>query len=648
MPPSQRDIDVIPAGQVWRVRSAAAARPLAIAGLVLLVFGRSLAGQWVGFDDQLHVTENPRLAPASWDNLLWLWTHPYQYLFIPVSYTLYWLEVVASRWAESLPATATPAPTLFRSVSLILHAANAVLVFRLLSAPRIDWRGPLLGAMLFAVHPLQVESVCWVSEQRGLLAAFFSLLALERFGAWAAASPTPSPWQPRALCATGLFVLALLSKPSALPLPLVALAWPGFWAAGSRNARLTLAATWLGIACGAAILTRLFQPASIVTHPTPLWLRPTIVADAIAFYAAKLVVPLDLCVMYGRTPLRVARLPLTPLVAVTTAAALGGLWCIPRMRKARAPVAVSVAALLPTLGFVPFAFQNSSTVADRYAYLALLGPAIALCSLVAWRPRWAPALAAGVVAACAGVAWQQVGTWGNTARLATQAVTVEPGVAWGWAVLSGVSLNKGDAVAATDLAARALSLEPGNDLALLNLAAALGMRGDYERSQTALDRLNPAALSPASLWLSHYTRGLNLLHLGHDEAAAAALLRARELDPLSRPTGLNLAIVLTRLERLDEAATLLRTLVDANPDDAAAWIALGNVAYRGGNAREAADLYSRAVVLRPRDPDGFLNRARARLLANDRPGAADDVAAAAALGADVDQELANDVGLAPE
>ena len=214
---------------------------MAIAALVLLVFGPSLAGQWVGFDDQLHVTENPRLAPASWGNLLWLWTHPYESLFIPVSYTVYWLEVAVSRWAGGLPATAVPGPLLFRGVSLILHAANAVLVFRLLCSPRIDWRGPVLGAMLFAVHPLQVESVCWVSEQRGLLAAFFSLLALERLGAWAAASPAPSPWQPRALCATGAFVLALLSKPSAVPLPLVALAWPGCRTAGSRHAGISLA-----------------------------------------------------------------------------------------------------------------------------------------------------------------------------------------------------------------------------------------------------------------------------------------------------------------------------------------------------------------------------------------------------------------------
>ena len=106
--------------------------------------------------------------------------------------------------------------------------------------------------------------------------------------------------------------------------------------------------------------------------------------------------------------------------------------------------------------------------------------------------------------------------------------------------------------------------------------------------------------------------------------------------------------MLTRLARLDEAALLLQSLVDADPTDAAAWIALGNVAYRGGNAQEAADLYSRFVVLRPHDPDGFLSRARARLLADDQTGAAHDVATARSLGADVDEEFANAVELAPQ
>jgi len=88
--------------------------------------------------------------------------------------------------------------------------------------------------------------------------------------------------------------------------------------------------------------------------------------------------------------------------------------------------------------------------------------------------------------------------------------------------------------------------------------------------------------------------------------------------------------------------------VDADPNDGAAWIALGNAAYRAGKGQEAVELYSRAVNLQPSDPDGFLNRARARLLANDRSGAAGDVASAIALGVDVDEELAHDVGLASD
>lgn len=611
---------------------------VALVGVAIAIYGGSLWGRWVAFDDHLNVTENPGLFPASWPNLLRFWTAPYEHLFIPASYTLYWLEAIASRWAEGLPATATPRPWLFHGVSVGLHIANAGLVFQLLRRLGIDWRAPLLGSLVFLAHPLQVESVCWVSEQRGLLAAFFSLLALWWLGRWLAQAAAGTPGRADALLATGAFALALLSKPSALPLPLAAFAWPFVGDQPSKRRRALLLATWVGLALVAALLTRFSQPLGLVTYPAPAWLRPTISADAIAFYATKLFVPVDLCAMYGRSPIRVAGLPATPLVAIGTAVGLAGLFGLARFRAARVPAAVFLAFLLPTLGFVPFVFQNTSTVADRYAYLAMLGPALGVCHLVAWRPRLGGPIVAGAVVALGLLSWRQAATWSDTQRLAEQAVAVAPGDAWGWSMLAGAALYEGNPAAAAQMARRALAIEPRHPLAALNLAGALGMQHEFAASEEALGRLDPAALTATHLWLYRYTQGLNALHRRHDEQARSAFEEAARLNPFWPSIRLNLAVVLVRLDRLDEAAAQLERLIATDEHDAAAWIGLGNVAYRRGDGKKADEMYSRAISLRPDDPDGFLNRARARLLSDDRRGAAADVAAAEALGA-VDEEL---------
>ncbi len=140
--------------------------------LILLVFSRCLSYPLLDWDDHLHLTDNPNLNPVSFDGMGKIWTEPYEGLYIPLSYSFFALEVSLTRLfaAQDSP---TLSPYLFHAGSLLLHFVNSLLVYRILNFIVKDNRAACLGGLLFVLHPLQVESVVWISETRGLLSNFF-------------------------------------------------------------------------------------------------------------------------------------------------------------------------------------------------------------------------------------------------------------------------------------------------------------------------------------------------------------------------------------------------------------------------------------------------------------------------------------------
>ena len=139
-----------------------------------LVYGRVVGYQFLTWDDDLHITKNPYLNPLSWSGVLHFWREPYENLYIPVSYSFWAFEAWIS---QHLSGRITPFdPAVFHVGNLLLHLACCWLVFRLLLRLIGHTLAAWAGALLFSLHPLQVESVAWIGESRGLLAALFSLL----------------------------------------------------------------------------------------------------------------------------------------------------------------------------------------------------------------------------------------------------------------------------------------------------------------------------------------------------------------------------------------------------------------------------------------------------------------------------------------
>ncbi|MCY2961512.1 MAG: tetratricopeptide repeat protein [Planctomycetota bacterium] len=527
---------------------------LCVALVAIVVFARTSAFEFLVWDDDQHVSANARLDPPTLESLASFWRAPFLALYVPASYTLFWLQA----WV-----TNGPDPRVYHAVSVLLHGANAALVVLLLARLGARPLGAALGGLFFALHPLQVESVAWISEQRGLLAALFGLGAL-------CAYASARPGLRRDLAAGLLLILALLAKPSAVVVPALALVLEvTVLRRGTRFAAPRLAFGMVAaVAC--LLVTKGLQQDESVHEIVPLLGRPLVAADAIEFYVRKLFAPVELAPDYGRRPSLVLAHGVDGTL-VATCAGLAALLAVPALRRqALVPLALFVTALAPVLGLVPFGHQDLSTVADRYAYLALLGPAYLLAR--AWPAGSARAAAiaasAGLLALCA-LSFAQSAYWRSTDSIFEHTLAV----------------NRRSWIAHTN---RGLVLQNRGDLvgAQSEYEAAIGAKPDHAR---ALNNL-----------------GILLVQRGRGTEGEALVRRAIEADPRYARPHMNLAAILGNLGRFDEAEQSARRAVELAPEDPTMHTTLGNVHLRQGRAGEALLDFESARRLRPRDVEAWL------------------------------------------
>jgi protein O-mannosyl-transferase len=511
------------------------------AAIVTLVFGGVLANGWVNWDDPLHVLDNPRLTRLDWQGVVDLWRAPYRGLYVPVSYSMFAIEAALGR---AVSGTTTPAAIGFHALSVLLHGGCAALVVRLLRRLGASSWAAVGGAAVFAVHPLQVESVAWISEQRGLLAGLFGLAAVDLLGRRDAPE---AAWGTRASAATACFVTALLCKPTAVVVPLLAVVmeWNVGPAARWPARRFApLIAVWLLLAAGIAGVTSRLQPVDPAVAG-PLLLRPLVAGNAVAFYAVKTVAPMGMCIDYGLTPLRLLADPWTLLKALTVAGVIGAVFVVPRLRPARLPVLLFVVPLLPVLGFVPFAFEAISTVADRYAYLAMLGPAAAVAAVCdTWRSRWVGVVVTAILVMLAAASIRQVPVWRDSLALNAHALAINGGTRDTLNNLGLGLLDRGRLDDAADCFERAISHDAGYPRAHFNLGLARhrsGRLADAEREYREALRLD------AGYAVAHNNLGILLGQTGRITDAATEFRAALALDPALADAKKNLFL----LESLD-------------------------------------------------------------------------------------------------
>lgn len=467
---------------------------VAIVAAVLLVYRRAPTFQFIHLDDYANIPENAHLNPPSLRAIPWFWGHAGDEnpMYVPLAYTTWVLIAMAS----GHPSIGSPRweipPEPFHAVNVGLHVLVALLVFALLRRLVRSERAAAAGAALFALHPLQVETVCWVIGIRDLLCAAFALVAIAQYLRFARAADGATGWSSAAVryaFASSAFVLALFSKMNAVVIPLfVALACVWSPLASPRWKRGLV--PWLGASLVFAVITKNTQPLRSLTVIEPLWTRPLIAGDALAFYLRKLVWPVDLAPDYGRTPTYVLKSAWGYVAWIVPAALAAGLWRAKTWQPRSWIVAgLFVAGFLPLLGFVPFPFQWMSTVADRYAYSSMLGPALA----VAWWLDERPSRAAWIVAliALALLAFtseRQTRMWRDDRTCFEHTVEVNPASFVSYGYLGVIYAGEGRTREAIDAYERALAGNPNDARTRINLAYALAGVGRNDDGIRELQR----------------------------------------------------------------------------------------------------------------------------------------------------------------
>jgi len=395
------------------------------------VFSKGLFYPFV-FDDYRHLVENPAYHPPSWTALLSFWKGFYFEMYLPMVYSVWFALVKLSDWvAGAMGKPPELLPVVFHSANLGVHLANGWLVFLLLGELSLPVAAASLGALFFVLHPLQVEAVVWISGMKDLLSAFFGLLAL-REGLRFFRKPNWISY----LATTVLLGLAILAKPSSVILPLVlGLAWFAF--RSHRDYReLWYFIPWGIISAIATLVTQnsqpVLDPATRIDFIPSFPQRLLIATDAMAFYLKHLIWPTGLSLVYDHSPYSViaAGGPQVWFSGLTVALAISSLAMISYSAANRRVVWFGFGwfclGLLPTLGFVPFIFQNISTVADRYAYFSLVGFSIVMAWGMSARPKLILAPAWVSMVLCAGLSWAQVSVWRDPMTLYRYALQCSP------------------------------------------------------------------------------------------------------------------------------------------------------------------------------------------------------------------------------
>jgi tetratricopeptide (TPR) repeat protein len=409
----------------------------------LAVMGPVLGHEFVNWDDDRNLFRNPRLNPPSAASLRHYWTQSHMGLYVPVTFTA-WTALAAGATNPAHPpapaAQLNPVP--FHAFGLALHLANALLVFALLTshfpheepAPATAIAAAATGALLFALHPVQVEAVAWASGAKDLLGVTFSLLSLWHYLRFARAdSRRRRRRRRRALhytLALLLLVLAMLSKPSAMVVPAIAAALDSFVLRRPLRQVLRSALPLLAAVLPFAVVARLVQSTSQV-DPTPIWAGPLLAGFSLAFYLLKLIVPARLAFDYGWRPALLLEQRWFYAAWLIPAVLAAVLWLYRRRAPALVAAAlVFVIALAPVLGLVPFQFQAYSNVADHYLYLSMFGVALAAAWLMRSIPpqrRRAVLVVAGAILLALSVrSALQVGVWRDDQTLETHILSVNP------------------------------------------------------------------------------------------------------------------------------------------------------------------------------------------------------------------------------
>ena len=563
---------------------------------------------FVNYDDDRYVTENPHVRSGlTWDTISWAFTareqgnwHPITWLSHALDYQLFQQN-----------------PTGHHFTSLLIHAANAVLLFLLLmyATGRI---GPsLLVAALFALHPINVESVAWVAERKNVLSTFFFFGALIAY-CWYARKPG---WL-RYLAFAALFALGLMSKPMVITLPFVLLLldyWPlgrvrgspagALWIPQAPLSRLLMEKLpLLALSAASAAITMQAQQAGGAVRSTAQFSLGVRLENAVVAYATylwKMIWPAHLAPLYPHPgdSLAVWQVAISAMVLLVVTGV------VMRFRSRRYLLTGwlwFLGTLVPVIGLVQVGDQ---AMADRYAYIPLVGIFI----MIAWGAadladsrqmgfggRMIPA-ACVLLAICFATS-RQLSYWSSNYDLWTHALAVTDRNFIAQNNLGGALLLLGKPDEAYSHFQAAAEINPNDPMSHSNLGAYLQEHGKLSEAMAQYDRTISLTSDAGLLAATYSNLGAAYRKLGEDEKARDSYDQALRLNPNQSSAYLGLGELLEKQNQLDDAIHNYSKAVELRPTDVG-FLLLGHALEHAGRRPEALAAYQGALKLSPDMPD---------------------------------------------
>jgi tetratricopeptide (TPR) repeat protein len=574
-----------------------------LAGVTAIAFASALRCAFVNYDDPVYVNNPFTAGGLSVDTVRRAFTERYAANWHPLT----WLSLVvdAALWRREHGA---PDPFGFHLTNLLLHAANAALAFAALRAlTREVWRSAG-AALLFAVHPLRVESVAWVTERKDVLCVLFGLLALWAYAAYAR--------RPSAASYTALvlaFAASLLSKQMLVTLPFLLLVldwWPlDRWQLPGRCLweKLPLFAVALAV-CIATYASQTADGAVLGWSEYPLGVRLANAVTSYAIYLRQTVWPVGLAVYYPH-----ASRSLSPEAVAGSATLLAAVTIFAVGLRRRAPYLLAgwfwfLGTLVPVIGLVQIGEHGH---ADRYTYFPQLGLAIACSWGVADLLRERPRLAATIVLTAAlllSVAtWKQLKTWRDSIALWENDIAVTGGNRMAWYDLGSAREEQNDPGEAARCYHEALRftdvvpLDPTPEQVLLSLGNALQKAGRLDDAVEQFEEL--CKLTPES-GQAHAYLGRALLRQKKFQSAVRHLEESIRLAPEQADVCCSLGQTEAMLGRFDNARRWFTMANRMQPDFEGAFCGLALVMLQQGRFDEAATHLGQALKRNPRSAQG--------------------------------------------
>lgn len=470
--------------------------PALVVVLTLIVFLPAVRNDFVNWDDTTNLTDNPDYRGLGWTQMKWMWTTRLLGHYIPVTWMTFGLDYKI--WGMN--------PFGYHLTNVLLHAANAVLfyflalaIFRLaMRASSVEARrripiGALFAALVFALDPLRVESVAWVTERRDVLSGLFYLLAILAY-LRAFEDPEQPARRKYYWASLASFALAVLSKEIAVTLPAVLLildVYPLGRLPGTprRWTEKAARAVWLEkipfVTLSIASIGVMWHVALIEGRSAPLaglgWFsRVAASIYSLAFYVWKTLAPVRLSPFYLLTEHKIdpAAAPFLVSACVVVSITAAAILLRRRFPALLAVWLVYAITLSPLLGIID---NGPQIAADRNSYLACLGWALlAGGAFVWWTAREQSragrllirAMAGLVIIILAALTWRQISIWHDSDTLWTQALTIEPSHI-AYTNMGEVLTARGDHLWATEHFRQAIAMKPDFATAHLGLGGAL-------------------------------------------------------------------------------------------------------------------------------------------------------------------------------